>query len=341
MLRLFERPDWYVCVRKFGYSESALKAMKNDGGTDFKRRCSFFIEKVDSDSIADEVNKVKKNHQNANQLFKRKHIRRPDTDIRRLLDEYVSHGTLELMRDKMTQNFVADKTGRQSNILPSNILRKTPIINQYTYPMNSRNQYGTVDKPFDQHPWWTGIPNLNNGYNHVAGDTRNVLNKAGAYNGQQTLKYAAQTNPSTITNNLNTVLKSPVARLSDKIFHSSPRVSRLDSYTFSKSPQATVNAYSLLKGNYAFPAARYSRTERYYKRPVKSRKWYQVQVNSVSKKTEIFKIKNDTQTNKLHNDSKVVGGNPVKYVPSHTEPDTSSKHDSISSHGKSSRSKNR
>ena len=62
MLRLFEDPSYYLCVRKYNYADSALKAMRNDHTEDFKARCSFFIQKLKPENVNDAVKKSTQNN---------------------------------------------------------------------------------------------------------------------------------------------------------------------------------------------------------------------------------------------------------------------------------------
>ena len=67
MLRLYADPEYYLCVRKF-FSDSALKVMKDNHSNDFKKRCSFFIQKLNPENISEAIKKsTESKHQNVSQ----------------------------------------------------------------------------------------------------------------------------------------------------------------------------------------------------------------------------------------------------------------------------------
>ena len=67
MLRLYADPEYYLCVRKF-FSDSALKVMKDNHSNDFKKRCSFFIQKLNPENISEAIKKsIESKHQNVSQ----------------------------------------------------------------------------------------------------------------------------------------------------------------------------------------------------------------------------------------------------------------------------------
>ena len=67
MLRLYADPEYYLCVRKF-FSDSALKVMKDNHSNDFKKRCSFFIQKINPENISEAIKKsTESKHQNVSQ----------------------------------------------------------------------------------------------------------------------------------------------------------------------------------------------------------------------------------------------------------------------------------
>ncbi|XP_047142657.1 protein PF3D7_1417600 isoform X2 [Hydra vulgaris] len=106
LLRLFEKPDWYICVRKYGFQNSALKAMKKDNSKSFERRCSFFIEKLEPEMVQDELSKTMEKNEAIS--AKRKTVQKPAVEIRRLLDDYVSNGRNELVKDYLQHTLVQE-----------------------------------------------------------------------------------------------------------------------------------------------------------------------------------------------------------------------------------------
>lgn len=224
MLRLFERPQWYVCIRKYGIQQSALKAMKNDGSHGFKRRCSFYIEKVESENILRRIMTVpnySSKYKNGNAQT-RKHINRTAYEIRRMLDEYINRGKIELLKEDMAKKL--------SNPDVAFVDSKDQI--QYTKAYFWQASQNIVDAPQSFHEQtpsnWIGVQN-----DRTNGFENNNLDKADIsrfisqpYHNHPNQPARNPTIDSFISNRNGEM--SPVAQLSDRIFRmNSPVMSKV------------------------------------------------------------------------------------------------------------------
>ena len=123
MLRLFENPQYYLCVRKYNNADSALKAMKNDHSRDFAERCSFFIQKLKPENVDAAV---LKSTQNNNPSKFNKNDQKNDKRVRKILEEYVKK--FENKNSKIKEYSPNKKDAKKLYDLKHVAFKTTPLL---------------------------------------------------------------------------------------------------------------------------------------------------------------------------------------------------------------------